>query len=281
MAQIRGFDGWLSDIADRSAALRTAVGAAPTLDARVPGCPEWSVRELGAHIGRVQRFWAAAVAAGMDESAAWGPPPREAIADPEPGADVVGWLAGSEAQLIGALAAAGPDAPCWTWWSRSASREEAAESRLPESSIRSSSIPAPSTAGAVARHQVQEAAVHAFDAQEAIGRPQPIPAAMAVDGVAEFLQVMAGSAGPWPHPPAAVLLVAHEGPSWRLRLDEGGIGVVDDANGGPDPDARPDATMRGSASDLVLALYRRIPLSAVDCDDEGLLRRLVDWPNTN
>ena len=42
---------------------------------------------------------------------------------------------------------------------------------------------APLTVVTVARHQVQEAAVHAWDAQSADGKPEPIPAAAAVDAV--------------------------------------------------------------------------------------------------
>jgi len=45
---------------------------------------------------------------------------------------------------------------------------------------------APSTSGAVAWHQVQEAAVHARDAQEAAGHAGPLPAVVAADGVQEF-----------------------------------------------------------------------------------------------
>lgn len=57
------FPDWLELVEDRSAALRKAAGTADG-QARVPGCPDWTVRDLVAHLGQVQRFWAAAVAAG-------------------------------------------------------------------------------------------------------------------------------------------------------------------------------------------------------------------------
>ena len=85
----------------------------------------------------------------------------------DPHGDLPEWSAESTRLLLAALGEAGPDAACWTWWPLS---------------------DAPQTAGAVARHQVQEAGVHAYDAQEAIGKPEPIPAAVAVDGVGEFLR---------------------------------------------------------------------------------------------
>ena len=37
---------------------------APSLGARVPSCPDWSLTELIWHLGRVQRFWATTVHAG-------------------------------------------------------------------------------------------------------------------------------------------------------------------------------------------------------------------------
>ena len=140
----------LAHVDDRSATLRAAVASAPGLDVRVPGCPDWSLRDLAAHLGEVQRFWAVVVRAG----AADGPPPPEARGDTAPHGDMVEWSAESTGMLLAALTEAGPDAPCWTWWAASG---------------------APSTAGAVARHQVQEAAVHAYDARRPSAGPSPCP----------------------------------------------------------------------------------------------------------
>jgi hypothetical protein len=131
------------------------------------------------------------------------------------------------------------------------------------------------TAGAVARHQVQEAAVHAFDAQEAIGRPEPLPTAIAVDGVAEFLSVGLSSLGGWPHPPARVALAATEGPRHVVDLSAEGVTVAPAT-----PDA-PAVTVRAPASDLVLALYGRVPLPDLPADgDRSILPRLAAWIRT-
>jgi uncharacterized protein (TIGR03083 family) len=231
----------LSLIADRSAGLRTAVVRAD-VTARVPGCPEWSLRDLVAHIGEVHRFWAATVAAGPADK--W--PSDEVVGDTAPHGDLLEWSAESTGVLLAALEAAGPDAGCWTWWTASG---------------------VPSTAGAVARHQVHEAAVHAFDAQEAAGHPEPLPAAIAMDGVAEFLAVAHGSSGPWPHEPARVTLHAAEGRAWPIELG--------DAGGGP----AASADVHGPASDLVLTLYGRVPLDTLRVGgDQDLVRRLIAWP---
>jgi uncharacterized protein (TIGR03083 family) len=237
----------LALIEGRSAAFREAVAAAPDLSVTVPGCPDWSLTDLVAHLGAVHRFWAATVAAG-DES---GPPSADQLGDREPHGDLLEWSAASTALLLAALRDAGPDTPCWTWWGDSE---------------------APLTAGAVARHQVQEAAVHAYDAQESIGKAEPLPAAVAVDGVSEFLQVGLGSLGAWPHRPARVAFQAIEGPSWTLDLSPSG------ARADPPASGEPVTRVQATASDLVLALYRRIPLADVRVDgDRSVAGQLTEW----
>ena len=246
------FGDRLELIEERSTALRTAAGTADP-KARVPGCPDWTVLDLVAHLGEVQRFWAATVAAGP----ALRPPPEAEAPDREPSGDLMEWSVASTLLLLDALKAAGPDAPCWTWWAESGT---------------------PATSGSVARHQVQEAAVHARDAQEAAGAPEPLPSAVAVDAVDEFLHVGFGSMDGWPHAPARVRLVSDEGPSWTLILDETGASAV---RGGPGAAPAVGATVSGSARDVLRGLYRRAPWDDGPLHvtgDAELVRQLVVWP---
>jgi uncharacterized protein (TIGR03083 family) len=235
---------------EHSAAFRDTIAAAPDLDARVPGCPDWSLRDLAAHLGEVHRFWSVVVRAGAAEDA----PPRAAIGDTEPHGDLADWFGESTRMLLSALREAGPDAACWTWW------------RLSD---------APQTAGAVARHQVHETAVHSFDAQETVGKPEPIPASIAVDGVAEFLLVTLGAEGPWSHRPARVVFATDEGPSWTVDLTPAGAKLDPAASG------EPVATVHGPASDMLLALFGRVPLDRLRIDgDASLAHQLREWSDT-
>jgi uncharacterized protein (TIGR03083 family) len=244
------FAEFLSLIVERSAALRAGAAAAPSLEGRVPGCPDWTLDDLVYHVGTVQRFWALATTQA-DPS---GPPTPEQRGGMEPEGDLLDWFGESTVRLVDALRAAGPDAPAWAWWGASE---------------------APLTTSAIARHQVQEAAVHAFDAQESIGKPEPLPAAVAVDGVAEFLSVGLGSRGPWPHRPARVEFTAIEGPSWTVDLSPSGARLNPPASGAP------VTTVHGPASDLVLALYGRTPLADIRVDgDRTVLTDLKAWSNT-
>jgi len=245
------FADLLSLIEDRSAALRAAAADAP-VQTRVPGCPDWSLHDLVAHLGEVQRFWAAAVAGDPAD----GPPGDAAVPGRKPHGDLLTWSAESTAALIAALRVAGPERGCWTWWGASS---------------------APSSSGAVARHQVQEAAVHARDAQEAAGQAEPLPGPIATDSIDEFLTVSAGSSGPWPYPPVRIALRATDGPEWLVDLGEqGAVVAAADAGAGTHPE--PAASLTGSASDLLLVLYARLGPEAVRISgDQGLVRQLIDW----
>jgi mycothiol maleylpyruvate isomerase-like protein len=173
-------------------------------------------------------------------------------ADDPRSAGVVARSAAATQELIAALRAAGPAAGCWTWWGGSG---------------------ALMTSGAVARHQVQEAAVHAFDAQLATGTPRPVPVVAAIDGIAEFISVSHGTAGPWPHKPARIGLHAAEGEFWLLDLTASGAHVIDGEH-------ETTADLHGSASDLLLTLHRRLPLASLRSEgDPPVLENLLRWPN--
>ncbi|MGC4891838.1 maleylpyruvate isomerase family mycothiol-dependent enzyme [Micromonospora sp. DT227] len=253
MSETLEFPELLRMIDERSTAFRAAVAAAPDLDVQVPTCPEWTLFDLARHLGEGRRSWAATVAAGPGAPAkvvpAGPPAPRDRAA-------LLDWLATSTRQLLDALRAAGPERGCWTWWGTSQS---------------------PSTCGAVARHQLQEVAVHTYDAQLTVGAAQPLPVEVALDGVEEFLFTCCTTTAGWPHGPAAVDYHSTEGRSWRQSLSADGVTAArlpDPAVGvGP-----ADAAAHGTAGDLVLSFYGRIPLDALKIDgDRGLFDKLVEW----
>ncbi|MFD3498067.1 maleylpyruvate isomerase family mycothiol-dependent enzyme [Streptomyces sp. NPDC058676] len=264
MAKTLEFPVLLRLIDERSVAFRDAVASAPSLEVQVPTCPEWTLMDLVQHLGEVHRRWAATVAAGPADA-----PPAEAASTGAPGAPrereaLLAWSAESTEQLLNALRESGPDRGCWTWWGGSQS---------------------PQTCGAVARHQVQEVAVHTYDALVALGAPQPLPDEAALDGVDEFLSTCCAGPYAWPHEPCAVDYHAAEGRSWRLWLSADGVrttllptpGTMPATAAGEDPDAA-DACLRGTASELVLALYGRIPVDSLKVDgDRRLFDLLLAW----
>ena len=127
--------------------------------------------------------------------------------------------------------------------------------------------------------------MHTYDAQLALGAPQPLPTDVALDGVEEFLSTCCAGTYRWPHEPAAVDYHATEGRSWRLSLSADGAraarlpapGTMPATAAGEDPDAA-GASAQGTASELVLAFYGRIPVDSLKLDgDRRLFDLLLAW----
>ena len=192
----------------------------------MPSTPEWVVRDLAHHIGEVQWYWGENVRAqNPDERSG-----ASLTAFPED-ADLLAWMGWCTYSLLGALREVGPDAPCWAWW------------------------PEPHTAGAVGRHQAQEASVHRWDAEGVVGASQPLHEGLAEDGVPEFIEIMVGA--DLASLPGEVTLTATDtGASWRVAgTAAGGSGA-----GGSGRSRGRVSELKASASDLVLMLYRRLPV---------------------
>ncbi|MEV0430632.1 maleylpyruvate isomerase N-terminal domain-containing protein [Micromonospora sp. NPDC050495] len=257
------FPDHLRLIDERSTAFRAAVAAAPSLDVPVltsdpHASPERTLFDLVQHVGMGRRKSAAIVAAGPADA----PPERSAWEDgagaPREREALLTWWTESIEQLTSTLREAGPDRRCWTWWDDS---------------------PSPQTSGAWARRQVPEIAVYTYDAQLTVGAPQPVPDEVALDGFDDCQFTLCSTTVAWPHEPAVVDYHADEGRSWRLRLDRDGARVtrLGTAAAVEDPHTA-DASARGTASDLLLMFYGRVPLDSLKLDgDRRIFDRLIAW----
>ena len=198
---------------DAESAAAAATITSLSLDARVPSCPDWSLTDLIGHLGHVQRFWARTAYAGDAD-----PDFPAAEVGPADAEELGAWFRASTRELLDALQAVSWATPAWTWWK---------EDR---------------TVGAIARHQVQEAAVHRWDAQlAAAGRPDPLPEKVADDGVDEFLWIARQLRGPEP--------IAFSATDTGRTFSAG--------------TEKPVVTVSAPASDLVLLLYGRISVDDV------------------
>ncbi|SMD20610.1 TIGR03083 family protein [Lentzea albidocapillata] len=238
------FPDLLRLIEERTGAFCAAIASAPDLGAPVPTCPGWTLYDLVQHLSDGRRKWAEIVAAGPADA----PPARTQVEAPRE--DLVAWMTESSRLLVDALKESGPDRACWAWWSDSQ---------------------APATAGAAARHQLQEIAVHTYDAQLTIGAAQPLPDEVALDGVDEFQTTCVATTSAWPHEPAIVDYHTTEGRSWRVTLDAGGARVGE-------VEGTADASLSGTASELVLAFYGRKPVEELKLEgDARVFDRLISW----
>lgn len=207
-----------------------AEGADPTRP--VPSCPDWTIADLVWHLGEVHWFW------GTDVETRASDPAELEEAKPERPADygeLVAWGRAQADRIISLLEATPDDVPVWTW-------------ALNESDH---------TVGFIRRHQVQEAALHRWDMEQAAtGEPQPIEADVAADSIDEVFAITL----PWgarPDKPLPGTVHVHctdvEG-EWFIDSD----GRVERTH------AKGDAALRGAASDMLLAIYKRVPMSNVE-----------------
>ncbi|MGY1835937.1 maleylpyruvate isomerase family mycothiol-dependent enzyme [Blastococcus sp. SYSU DS0510] len=195
--------------------------------APVPGCPGWTLADLVRHLGEVQHFWAWVVRTRAQDPSAY-PQPRR-IADDE----LLGYVAAQSAELETALAGAHPAERVWTW--------------APQKDV-----------AFVLRRQLQEATVHTVDVEQVLGDVRPVPTAVAMDGLDEWLEVMVPGALPDGPPEQAHPVVLHA--------------VDADAERTLFPGTKPFpiAALTGTAGDLLLAVWRRVPLEVLTVDGDGL-----------
>lgn len=220
---------YLEAIRESSSALLAS--ASGDLGARVPSCPGWTVTDLIAHMCRVWS-WAEAIVRNGERAEA------EEIPDSVAGTDLVALAHERAEKLLDALEQSDPDSDCWTFGEP--------RSRL-----------------FWFRRQALEAAVHAWDAQSALSRPEPLGAALARDGIDEFFTVllprrMRQRPEGWTgqslhlHSTDSVGEEGSEG-EWMLRLGPDGAVVAEHGH------AKGDVALRGTSSSLYLWCLNRVP----------------------
>jgi uncharacterized protein (TIGR03083 family) len=150
-----------------------------------------------------------------------------------PDDELLGFLAAQNAELETVLAGADPAARVWTW--------------APQQDV-----------AFVLRRQAQEATVHTADVEQVLGDVRPIPADVGLDGLDEWLEVMVPGALPNGPPEGAHPVVLHA--------------VDADAERTLFPGSRPFpvAALTGTAGDLLLAVWRRVPLEVLTVDGDPM-----------
>jgi uncharacterized protein (TIGR03083 family) len=236
----------------RSDAQRMHEVAAADLDAAVPPCPGWTVRDAVEHTAVVYQHKIACMR--LERRPAEG----EWQSSPPEVADLLEWFDASLAELVAELTTRGPEAPAYTWH------------------------PPDQTVGFWYRRMAQETAVHRVDVESAFDAVTPVDQQLAVDGVDEVLQLMIE--GDWsedtspeewghvsPDAGAGKSIVVRTGPAaWTVGLAADRIDVTVGAG-------RSDAVLTGEPSELLLWLWGRRGDSAVRVTgDEAAVAALRD-----
>ncbi|MFD8693668.1 maleylpyruvate isomerase family mycothiol-dependent enzyme [Kitasatospora purpeofusca] len=233
------------------ATVRAADPATP-----VPTCPGWTLSDLVRHTGSVQRWFTVLLRQKLQE------PPRsrdvELHLPPTPDG-YPAWLAEAAAQAGAEFASADLDAPMWAWGADQHARFWV-------------------------RRMLFETLVHRVDADLALGLDPDIDPVLAADGVSEFLTNLPFAAGFAPGTAAlrgadrTVRFTRTDGDGdWLVRLRPDGFGLVGLDREAQEAAAGADASVRGTAADLLLLLYGRLDRSADRFDVRGDDELLAHW----
>lgn len=191
----------------------------------VPSCPGWTVADLLYHVYEVQYGWHRVTAERLKGF--------ELISLPARPTDetLAAVVAGEHAAYAAVLGAFDPSTPIWTW----AGLQDMAW---------------------LARRMAHELAVHRVDAEMAAGEVALVPELLASDGIDEFLTYFVNTRGG--EVGGSVHLHCTDVPGeWTLRPDGDGFVVAREH-------AKGDCAIRGGASEILMALWRRGPLDACD-----------------
>jgi uncharacterized protein (TIGR03083 family) len=244
-------DFWLGALRTEGRAFRVAVVDAE-LTTRVPSCPEWTVADLVTHMGLHYRYVTDLAPRGVTD------PPERRLRDlpaPPPGTDLIAWWDEGYQKAVTMFDALDPELPAWNW------------------------APQTKRAGFWHRRTAHETAIHRWDAQFATINAEPIEPKLAADGISEVLDTWlpAGQRkGPTNVGGVIRLSASDLDHDWLVRLRPGGgIALLDIDTLLDSDEHRQRAAVRGSASDLLLALYGRIDADVLDLvGDERLLEAL-------
>ena len=203
--------------------------AVKNLEAPIAACPGWTMGELVWHMGEVLAFWKQVI-----DKKALDTTDLQWIERPQP-RDLMSWYHTSVNDALDTLASTDSAMRCWTWTGEQ-------------------------NVAWIIRRMAHESSIHMWDACSAVGATAPLDATLSSDGIDEFLYVMA------PHvregqPVVGGSVHLHctdvEG-EWLAVPSEGDQLVVTREH------AKGSCALRGTANDLLLLMWRRIPSFAVE-----------------
>lgn len=214
------------------------------LAALAPSCPGWTVGDLLWHLAEVHDFWRTVVADGITDPHRYVQPARPSDDD------LLEFYRRGLAATLSVLRGADSTTKVWTW-----SNDQ--------------------SVGFIVRRMAHETMIHRWDAQHAAGTLAPLDAALASDGIDEFLTHFIHDAAA---DAAAVDGSVHihcgdVSGEWTIREVAGGALEVTREH------AKGDCAIRGAAGDILLALWRRTALTTVDVvGDADVAGRFIRRP---
>ena len=231
------------------------------LDAAVPPCPPWLVKDLLRHTGYIHR-WAARHITECPGQLLDGPPEAEILRGGAEDAGLLAWFRAGDAALTETLATADPALECATF------------------------MAAPSPLAFWARRQAHETAIHRADADSAAGATPEYQADFAADGIDELIMGFGRRRKyqPGADPKTADggrlhVLAADTGDAWSIEAHEGRLQPrrTDSQDSGADGPEGAGCTVSGPASGVYLYLWNRADASRAGVTVAGDPGLLASW----
>ena len=214
------------------------------LDAAVPTCGDWKLRDLAGHMGWVHGLVGSYVASRATE-----PLSREQMPKVPDDDSVVGFAAASLGRLVDALAGIDPETHVWNW------------------------SPRPD-AGFYFRRMLHETSVHRWDAENAVGDTGPVGDEQGRDGVDEFFDFVLPNAQKRKRrdlPAGSLHLHRTDGDGeWIVNADGDDV-VFEHAH------RKGDAAVRGPGGALFLAMWSRLSLDDASLSVVGDVATAQAW----
>jgi uncharacterized protein (TIGR03083 family) len=235
---------WLADSAERAG-----------LDATVPPCSPWRVKDLLRHTGYVHR-WAARHVTECPDQIIDGPSEEEILRGGADDAGLLAWFRDGHAALVRTLATADPAVECATF------------------------MATPSPLAFWARRQAHETAIHRADAESAAGATPGYESEFAADGVDELIM---GFGLRRTYQPGSTsdgtrlrMGATDTGDAWLIEAVEGRLQPQRD----PDGSAEAGCTISGPASGLYLYLWNRADAARAGVTITGDPGLLSGWQSS-
>lgn len=242
-------DFWLSALRAETTIFSATVSQDEVLESPVPSCPGWNVADLVRHLGGVYCWVTSHLTRGTTDK------PDLTSTDYDEGkTPLLSWWTEASALVLSTLETTDPELPAWNW------------------------APQPKKALFWHRRMAHETAIHRWDAQMATGLAEPIEPRLAADGLSEAFDTHLAS-GRGRLLGSATGVIALQATDideiWYVRLRAEGVALLDTETLLDGDDHHERATASGTASDLMLAVYERIPFEVLHISgDAGLLSGL-------
>jgi uncharacterized protein (TIGR03083 family) len=222
------------------------------LDASVPPCPSWQVKDVLRHTGYVHR-WAARHITECPDTVLDGPEEAEILNGGAPDPDLLAWFRAGHAALVETLTTADPGLICATF------------------------MDAPSSLAFWSRRQAHETAIHRADAESASGARPDYEPIFAADGIDELIMGFGQRRKYRPsadHDGSVLVQTTDTAHAWHIGTNDGRI----QARRGHDSPA--SCTVTGPASGVYLFLWNRADAAQAGVTIDGDPAFLGSWQSS-